>query len=64
MKSRLAMQYWMIVASKDHFPRVMSGTFFQANHSQAAPPLRDAKNSGAGFSADCSEDGGSSGAIG
>jgi EVE domain len=34
------MQYWMIVASKDHVQRGLAGGFIQANHGKAAPLKR------------------------
>ena len=34
------MQYWVIVASKDHLQRGISGGFIQANHGKTAPLKR------------------------
>jgi hypothetical protein len=34
------MQYWIIVASKDHLQRGLTGGFIQANHGKAAPLKR------------------------
>jgi predicted RNA-binding protein len=34
------MKYWIIVASKDHVQRGLSGGFIQANHGKAAPLKR------------------------
>ena len=34
------MSYWIIVASKDHLQRGLSGGFIQANHGKAAPLKR------------------------
>lgn len=34
------MQYWIIVASKDHLQRGITGGFIQANHGKAAPLKR------------------------
>jgi hypothetical protein len=34
------MQYWIIVASKDHLQRGLAGGFIQANHGKAAPLKR------------------------
>lgn len=34
------MQYWIIVASKDHMQRGLDGGFIQANHGKAAPLKR------------------------
>jgi hypothetical protein len=34
------MEYWIIVASKDHLQRGLAGGFIQANHGKAAPLKR------------------------
>jgi hypothetical protein len=38
--AKIAIQYWIIVASKDHLQRGLAGGFLQANHCKAGPLKR------------------------